>query len=95
MGLEPTRAYTHKILSLACLPIPALPQHESYYITEFLNWQLFFEILSNFFYLVISGNFFLICVDKKANLSYNNFRCLRQNSSVLKAEVAELADGHG
>ena len=25
MGLEPTRAYTHKILSLACLPIPALP----------------------------------------------------------------------
>ena len=28
MGLEPTRAYTHKILSLACLPIPALPQHE-------------------------------------------------------------------
>jgi hypothetical protein len=26
MGLEPTRAYTHKILSLACLPIPALPQ---------------------------------------------------------------------
>ena len=28
MGLEPTRAYTHKILSLACLPIPALPQVE-------------------------------------------------------------------
>ena len=26
MGLEPTRAYTHKILSLACLPIPALPR---------------------------------------------------------------------
>ena len=25
MGLEPTREYTHKILSLACLPIPALP----------------------------------------------------------------------
>ena len=24
MGLEPTRAYTHKILSLACLPIPPL-----------------------------------------------------------------------
>ena len=28
MGHEPTRAYTHKILSLACLPIPALPQVE-------------------------------------------------------------------
>ena len=26
MGLEPTRLYRHKILSLACLPIPALPQ---------------------------------------------------------------------
>ena len=25
MGLEPTRLYKHKILSLACLPIPALP----------------------------------------------------------------------
>ncbi len=25
MGLEPTRLYRHKILSLACLPIPALP----------------------------------------------------------------------
>ena len=30
MGLEPTRAYTHKILSLACLPIPALPRNEDY-----------------------------------------------------------------
>ncbi len=26
MGLEPTRRYRHKILSLACLPIPALPR---------------------------------------------------------------------
>ena len=25
MGLEPTREYTHKILSLARLPIPTLP----------------------------------------------------------------------
>ena len=29
MGLEPTRSYNHKILSLACLPIPALPHNES------------------------------------------------------------------
>ena len=33
MGLEPTRAYTHKILSLACLPIPALPHNELYLST--------------------------------------------------------------
>ena len=26
MGLEPTREYTHKILSLARLPIPTLPR---------------------------------------------------------------------
>ena len=25
-GLEPSRLYRHKILSLACLPIPAFPQ---------------------------------------------------------------------
>ena len=31
MGLEPTRAYTHKILSLACLPIPALPLTAFYF----------------------------------------------------------------
>ena len=30
-GLEPTRAYTHKILSLACLPIPALPLTAFYF----------------------------------------------------------------
>ena len=30
MGLEPTREFTHKILSLACLPIPALPRNEDY-----------------------------------------------------------------
>ena len=27
-GLEPSRAYTHKILSLACLPIPAFPRNK-------------------------------------------------------------------
>ncbi len=26
-GLEPSRAFAHKILSLACLPIPTLPQN--------------------------------------------------------------------
>jgi hypothetical protein len=33
MGLEPTRSYNHKILSLACLPIPALPHNELYLST--------------------------------------------------------------
>ena len=31
MGLEPTRRIRHKILSLACLPIPALPRTNIYY----------------------------------------------------------------
>ena len=57
MGLEPTRAYTHKILSLACLPIPALPlnQLRSQLITplvyhKFFILQLFFEKLTKFVY---------------------------------------------
>lgn len=33
MGLEPTRAFTHKILSLACLPIPALPLNNLNYLS--------------------------------------------------------------
>ena len=43
MGLEPTRAYTHKILSLACLPIPALPHNDSYNITILENCQYFLK----------------------------------------------------
>ena len=35
MGLEPTRHCWHKILSLACLPIPALP-HDSYFSEFFI-----------------------------------------------------------
>lgn len=35
MGLEPTREYTHKILSLACLPIPAFPQKAFIMIQEY------------------------------------------------------------
>ena len=31
MGLEPTRFFKHKILSLACLPVPALPHIEPLY----------------------------------------------------------------
>ena len=34
MGLEPTRLYRHKILSLACLPIPALPLTAYYTVMQ-------------------------------------------------------------
>ena len=46
MGLEPTRAYTHKILSLACLPIPALPRLTIYFslsafcFLTFPHWRM-------------------------------------------------------
>lgn len=35
MGLEPTRPIGHKILSLACLPIPALP-HIQFAVGDYL-----------------------------------------------------------
>ena len=43
MGLEPTRSYNHKILSLACLPIPALPHNESYLTIFRKNCQCFLK----------------------------------------------------
>ena len=43
MGLEPTRSYNHKILSLACLPIPALPRNESNLIMLFNYCQCFLK----------------------------------------------------
>ena len=43
MGLEPTRAFTHKILSLACLPIPALPHPKYFSYNERYNTTLFTE----------------------------------------------------
>ena len=49
MGLEPTRRYRHKILSLACLPIPALPRTKiiiSYFDT-FVNY------FSKFYYIFL------------------------------------------
>ena len=38
MGLEPTRLYKHKILSLACLPIPALP-HVRRFVSRRLSYN--------------------------------------------------------
>lgn len=43
MGLEPTRLYKHKILSLACLPIPALPPGD--FVTHIAN-----NIISLYYY---------------------------------------------
>ena len=43
MGLEPTRRFQHQILSLACLPIPALP-HVLYVIGnyhKYLNTNIY------------------------------------------------------
>ena len=66
MGLEPTRAYTHKILSLACLPIPALPltafyfclsseslTDEAYYSTGAPRMQAFFCFFYFFLFVLI------------------------------------------
>ncbi len=51
MGLEPTRLYRHKILSLACLPIPALPHNDSNFTTPERNCQYF---LKNIYKKIIS-----------------------------------------
>ena len=37
MGLEPTREYTHKILSLARLPIPTLPRSADRSALDYTN----------------------------------------------------------
>ena len=44
MGLEPTRPIGHKILSLACLPISALPRDKVYISTAEGSWQQLFFI---------------------------------------------------
>ena len=43
MGLEPTRPIGHKILSLACLPISALPRDKVYISTAEAGWQQLFS----------------------------------------------------
>ena len=71
MGLEPTRAYTHKILSLACLPIPALPQHEIYNSIVFFYLAIvflkFFQVFLFFLFFLQNSktdtaNFFTVSV---------------------------------
>ena len=47
MGLEPTRPIGHKILSLACLPISALPRDKVYISTAEAGWQ---QLFSFFFF---------------------------------------------
>ena len=86
MGLEPTRAYTHKILSLACLPIPALPQHEWQYSIDFSTWQPF---LTNFFNFFQKSNLIKNLknnIDKSLLLIYNNLRCLNKAAEQNKMQ---------
>ena len=60
MGLEPTREYTHKILSLARLPIPTLPltavsvslNNKTNYSTTVPFRQYLFLLFSHFFICV-------------------------------------------
>ena len=48
MGLEPTRPIGHKILSLACLPISALPRDKVYISTAEAGWQQLFSFSFSF-----------------------------------------------
>lgn len=59
MGLEPTRPIGHKILSLACLPISALPRDKVYISTAEGSWQQLFS-----FFFFASGTFWLPLIDR-------------------------------
>lgn len=69
MGLEPTRLYGHKILSLACLPIPALPRTNIYYRISVLLSIVFFNFLYvylfDIFYIDFFGQPYPICREIK------------------------------
>ena len=74
MGLEPTRLYKHKILSLACLPIPALPPGD--FVTHIANniislyyprSQYLFEKFFSFFKKPLPLNIIV----KKADICYS------------------------
>ena len=74
MGLEPTRLYKHKILSLACLPIPALPPSD--FVTHIAN-----NIISLYYYesqylfqkkiLFFKNPSILNIIVKKADICYS------------------------
>ena len=44
-GLEPSRLYRHKILSLACLPIPAFPLGLDFLIKATTRFELVIRVL--------------------------------------------------
>ena len=104
MGLEPTRRCQHQILSLACLPIPALPQtllsfvflrNKTDYSIVFSTRQLLFSNFSKFFKIAKKIKKFKKGVDKQEILLYDRSVLERQHRKVHKnknAEVAELAD---
>ena len=63
MGLEPTRVYAHKILSLACLPIPALPHLYSFRRRSRIDSYIIppgIEYCKHFFKKIYQENLFII-----------------------------------
>ena len=59
MGLEPTRSCNHKILSLACLPIPALPL-VPVSLKDKVHYNRFFHFVNSFFQIFLIFFIFLI-----------------------------------
>ena len=73
MGLEPTRLYGHKILSLACLPIPALPRNGNIIASMWKNFNTFFEKLLCLYLSGISGYLQKLCVSSRCACSKRVF----------------------
>ena len=80
MGLEPTRRIRHKILSLACLPIPALPRTKIIvsYIFCFVNQFFILFILSAIFSSNASsedcGSLVILQIAQGSSLHWLQFR---------------------
>ena len=80
MGLEPTREYTHKILSLARLPIPTLPLTVSVMLTHvsstkhtITQLKQFVNTFFKFFQKIFLLEKLQKQVDKTTALYYNSF----------------------
>ena len=74
MGLEPTRLYRHKILSLACLPIPALPPgdfvtHIAKSIISLYHYKS--QYLFDNFFIFFKTTILVNIIVKKADICYS------------------------
>lgn len=85
MGLEPTRLYRHKILSLACLPIPALPpfMYFTVYISSTNNILLLLDYNVNRFFVFFYFFSFLFSEILNKSILHSQFSVLKQ--SALKS----------